>query len=188
MSIENLENLTIDDAEAGGLAGEVSRGERKARKLLEGLGLKKVQGIQRVVVRRPKGVLLVIAQPEVFKSPGSDCYIVFGEAKVEDPASAAQMSAQAQLAASTNAAQKAHQQGGFKEGIPKELADLVGEDDAPDLVAADGKAANGKEADTSDVKVDEDDVSLVVAQTGCTPEKAREALKAEGGDLINASE
>lgn len=28
----------------------------------------------------------------------------------------------------------------------------------------------------------------MVAQTGCTEEKAREALKAENGDLINASE
>lgn len=37
-------------------------------------------------------------------------------------------------------------------------------------------------------KVEEDDVKLVVAQTGCTEEKAREALKEENGDLINASE
>ncbi len=42
--------------------------------------------------------------------------------------------------------------------------------------------------DGADVKVDDDDVKLVVAQTGCTEEKAREALKAEKGDLINASE
>ncbi len=40
----------------------------------------------------------------------------------------------------------------------------------------------------SDKQVDDDDVKLVVAQTGCTEEKAREALKAENGDLINASE
>lgn len=31
-------------------------------------------------------------------------------------------------------------------------------------------------------------MKLVVAQTGCTEEKAREALKEEKGDLINASE
>lgn len=38
------------------------------------------------------------------------------------------------------------------------------------------------------MKVEEDDVKLVVAQTGCSEEKARDALKAENGDLINASE
>lgn len=57
---------------------------------------------------------------------------------------------------------------------------------------ADGETeteAEAKPAATagSDVKVDDDDVKLVVAQTGCTEEKAREALKAENGDLINAS-
>lgn len=36
--------------------------------------------------------------------------------------------------------------------------------------------------------MDEDDVKLVVAQTGCSEDKARAALQAENGDLINASE
>ena len=57
---------------------------------------------------------------------------------------------------------------------------------APDLVESKDKDA-GK-ADTSNVKIDEDDVQLVIAQTGKSEEEAREALKAEGGDLINASE
>lgn len=38
-------------------------------------------------------ILFVIAKPDVFKSPASDTYIVFGEAKIED------LSAQAQSAA-----------------------------------------------------------------------------------------
>jgi nascent polypeptide-associated complex subunit alpha len=29
-------------------------------------------------------ILLVVSNPEVFKSPNSDCYIVFGEARTED--------------------------------------------------------------------------------------------------------
>ena len=37
-----------------------SRAERKARKALLGLGLKKVPGINRVTLRRPKGVRLYI--------------------------------------------------------------------------------------------------------------------------------
>jgi nascent polypeptide-associated complex subunit alpha len=96
---------------------------------VEGLGLKKVPGIQRVTLRRPKNVLLVVAQPEVYKAPGSDCYIVFGEAKIEDPASAAQVAAQQQLQASTAAAQAAHAQGGFKDGVPQSLEDLMGGDE-----------------------------------------------------------
>lgn len=89
------------------------------------LGLKKVNGIQRVTIRKAKNILLVVASPEVYKSPGSDTYIVFGEPRIEDPNSAAQLSAQAQLAASSSAAQKAHAAGGFKDGVPKSLEDLM---------------------------------------------------------------
>src|SRR6266404_1391110 len=76
-----------------------SRSERKARKALLSLGLKKVSGITRVTLRRPKNVrqmllfdaqvvmefeqfLFVMASPDVYKSQNSDTYIVFGEAKV----------------------------------------------------------------------------------------------------------
>jgi nascent polypeptide-associated complex subunit alpha len=59
-----------------------SRPERKARKALLSLGLKKVPSITRVTLRRPKNVLFVISSPDVYKSQNSDCYIVFGEAKV----------------------------------------------------------------------------------------------------------
>nr|XP_018260089.1 nascent polypeptide-associated complex subunit alpha [Kwoniella dejecticola CBS 10117]OBR82247.1 nascent polypeptide-associated complex subunit alpha [Kwoniella dejecticola CBS 10117] len=182
----SIENLTINDDEATQVDIQ-SRPERKARKALEGLGLKKIAGIQRVTLRRPKGVLMVVAQPEVYKAPGSDCYIIFGEAKLEDPTSAAQLQAQAQLAASSQAAQKAHAQGGFKEGVPQSLEDLMGGDDAPALEDADKPAEKpASTEETGDVKISDEDVNLVVAQTGCTEEKAREALKAEKGDLINA--
>jgi nascent polypeptide-associated complex subunit alpha len=129
MSIENLSLEDTQDASGGSVIDIQSRPERKARKALEGLGLKRVPGIQRVTLRRAKNVLLVVAQPEVWKAPGSDTYIVYGEAKLEDPTSAAQISAQAQLAASSQAAQDAHSQGGFKDGIPKSLEELMAEGD-----------------------------------------------------------
>ena len=129
----SIENLSLEDKQESGspVVDIQSRPgpERKARKALEGLGLKRVPGIQRVTLRRPKNVLLVVANPEVWKAPGSDTYMVYGEAKLEDPNSAAQLSAQAQLAASSQAAQAAHQAGGFKDGIPRSLEDLVAEDD-----------------------------------------------------------
>ncbi|KAG1756564.1 nascent polypeptide-associated complex, alpha subunit [Suillus paluster] len=80
-----------------------SRSERKARKALLGLGLKKVSNITRVTLRRPKNVLFVLSSPDVYKSQNSDCYIVFGEAKIEDMNSQAQMSAAQQLASGAGA-------------------------------------------------------------------------------------
>ena len=63
----SIENLTLEDTEGAGNIDIQSRPERKARKALEGLGLKRVTGIQRVTLRRPKNVLLVVANPEVYK-------------------------------------------------------------------------------------------------------------------------
>lgn len=61
-----------------------SRSEKKARKLFSKLGLKPVHGVSRVSIRKSKSILFVINKPDVYKSPGSDTYIVFGEAKIED--------------------------------------------------------------------------------------------------------
>ena len=46
------------------------------------LGLKQVPGVTRVTIRKAKNILFVIGRPDVYKSPASDTYIVFGEAKV----------------------------------------------------------------------------------------------------------
>ena len=50
-------------------------------------------GIQRVTIRKSKNILFVIGKPDVYKSPASDMYIVFGEAKIEDLSSQAQIQA-----------------------------------------------------------------------------------------------
>ncbi|KAL0255257.1 nascent polypeptide-associated complex subunit alpha [Cryptococcus deuterogattii R265] len=186
MSIENLHISDETEIPAGATVELHSRPERKARKALEGLGLKRVQGIQRVTLRRARNVLLVVANPEVYKSPGSDCYIVFGEAKVEDPNSAAQLQAQAQLAASSQAAQQAHAHGGFKEGVPKSLEELMQDEPSADSSAPAPSGEATDAAASGDFKVSDEEIQLIVAQTGVDEAKAREAYISEKGDLINA--
>lgn len=39
-------------------------------------------GVSRVTIRKAKNILFVIIQPDVYKSPASDTYVIFGEAKV----------------------------------------------------------------------------------------------------------
>merc|ERR1711890_167090 len=70
-----------------------SRGEKKARKIMSKLGLKQVAGVSRVTIRKSKNILFVINKPDVYKTPASDTYIVFGEAKIEDLSQQAQMEA-----------------------------------------------------------------------------------------------
>jgi len=152
-----------------------SRAERKARKALLGLGLKKVSGITRVTLRRPKNILFVIATPDVYKSANSDCYIVFGEAKIEDMNSSAQLSAAQHLAASGT-------QGAT---IPSDKPAITGdnddEDDIPDL-----EAAPEDEGPIDETGVEPKDIELVMQQVGCSRAKAVRVLKESGGDLINA--
>jgi len=150
-----------------------SRSERKARKALLSLGLKKVPHITRVTLRRPKNVLFVIASPDVYKSPNSDCYIVFGEAKIEDMNSQAQLSAAQQLASG----------GGAGLGVTpskNSAAADQNDDDLPDLEPAE------EEGEVDETGVDPKDIELVMAQVNCSRGKAVRVLKESGGDLINA--
>lgn len=64
-----------DPTSAAALDKIQSRSERKARKALLGLGLKKVPGITRVTLRRPKNVCLSAGSPAHSNPPliGSLC-------------------------------------------------------------------------------------------------------------------
>merc|ERR1712100_164734 len=101
-----------------GRTSKQSKSEKKARKQIQKLGLKPVPGITRATIKKSKNVLFVISQPDVFKSPSSDTYVLFGEAKVDD---FGQQSA-LQKAAET-----------------LDTADAPGDDDVPDLEGGDGE-------------------------------------------------
>ncbi|KAL0947046.1 hypothetical protein HGRIS_013189 [Hohenbuehelia grisea] len=159
-----------DPTSAAALDKIQSRSERKARKALLSLGLQRVPNITRVTLRRPKNVLFVLASPEVYKSPNSDCYIVFGEAKIEDMNSQAQLSAAQQLANSGAAAQNIETSG-------------LGGDDDNDIPELEAPEDDGPVDETG---IDEKDIDLVMAQVNCSRAKAVRALKESGGDLINA--
>jgi len=156
-----------------------SRAEKKARKALSKMGLQRLENINRVVFRRPKGMLLVIAQPEVYKSPYSECYIVFGEAKMEDTSHASGPFGGGGMPASYgNAA---------GQGAMSELAQManlniskpgVGQGVKPDKPAED-------EGDIDETGVDTKDIDLVMQQVLCSRKQAVKALKVNNGDVIN---
>jgi nascent polypeptide-associated complex subunit alpha len=83
-----LEEGGVVDADKG---AKQSRSEKKARKLFSKLGLKQVHGVSRVSIRKSKSILFVINKPDVYKSPASDTYVIFGEAKIEDLSQHAQL-------------------------------------------------------------------------------------------------
>jgi nascent polypeptide-associated complex subunit alpha len=127
---------------------------------MQKLGLKPVPGVNRVTIKKSKNILFVIAQPEVFKSPTSDTYVIFGEAKVEDLSAAATTKAAEQFRA--------------PEAAPAA---------APAAVAASPAEEEGV---VSEEGVNDKDVDLVIAQIGCSRAKAITALKNNDNDIVNA--
>ncbi|KAI8951770.1 NAC domain-containing protein [Xylaria longipes] len=150
-----------------------SRNEKKARKAIEKLHLTRVTGITRVTLRRPKNILFVINNPEVYKSPNSNTYIVFGEAKIEDLNSAAQQAAAQSLAA----------QGGEH--------DHAGHDHSHGDASKAVESAEDKKDDDDDEEVDADgledkDIELVMTQANVSRTKAIKALKENDNDIVNS--
>lgn len=161
-------------AEAAGLSeqvigdkgGKQSRSEKKARKLFSKLGLKQVQGVSRVCIRKSKNILFVINKPDVYKSPGSDTYIVFGEAKIEDLSQHAQLKAAEQFKPTPDGPVAAAAPGGVR---------------APETV---DEESDGEEVDTTGIE--EKDIELVMSQANVSRKKAVKALKNADNDIVNA--
>ncbi|QPG96255.1 GAL4 enhancer protein [Epichloe festucae Fl1] len=179
-TVEDREDSSDEsDAEDGNLpAGSTAvihnRNEKKARKAIEKLHLTRVLGITRVTLRRPKNILFVINNPEVYKSPNSNTYIVFGEAKIEDVNATAQQAAAAQMAAANAEADHAgHGHGDSSKTI--ESGGAKKDDDDDD---------DGEEVDADGLE--DKDIELVMTQANVSRNKAIKALKENDNDIVNS--
>lgn len=174
-----------EDSEGG---GKQSRSEKKARKMLLKLGLKPVPGIQRVTIRKAKNILFIIQKPEVFRHAGSDHYIVFGEAKIED------LSHTAQLQSLQNLKSSDLEKGdGFSAAAQAGLAAGLqgrGDTDKSPKIAS-GKTTlqdddEGGDMDVDETGLDDNDINLVVQQANVSRAKAIRALRKNNSDIVNA--
>jgi len=165
---------------AGATAVVHSRNEKKARKSIAKLGLTKVPGITRVTLRRPKNILFVINQPEVYKSPTSNTYIVFGEAKIEDLNSQAQASAAQQLAAAESHDHAGHDHSGHDHSHDHGKGKAIDNGDAK----KDDDEDDGEEVDAEGLE--DKDIELVMTQASVSRKKAVKALKENDNDIVNS--
>ncbi|XP_012502352.1 PREDICTED: NAC-alpha domain-containing protein 1 [Propithecus coquereli] len=146
-----------------------SRSEKKARKAMSKLGLRQIQGVTRITIQKSKNILFVIAKPDVFKSPASDTYVVFGEAKIED------------------LSQQVHKAAAEKFKVPSEPSALVPESAPRPRVRPECE----EEEEEEDEEVDEAglelrDIELVMAQANVSRAKAVRALRDNHSDIVNA--
>ena len=161
----------MDPAAMAAMGGEAdskqNRNEKKSRKAMQKLGMRPVGGILRVTVKKSKNVLFVIHKPDVFKSPNSDTYVVFGEAKSEDSNAASQAAAARQF-----------QQ---QQAMPAAAAAAP----MPTAEVADAGSEEGGDA-VDETGLEAKDIELVMSQAGCSRSAAVKALKENDGDLVNS--
>mmetsp|Transcript_131076 Transcript_131076/g.238388 ORF Transcript_131076/g.238388 Transcript_131076/m.238388 type:complete len:192 (+) Transcript_131076:126-701(+) len=162
----NLEAAEGEDKKEAG--GKQNRSEKKSRKAVQKLGMKQVPGIVRVTVKKSKNILFVISKPDVYKSPSSDTYIVFGEAKIEDLSAQAQASAAQQFTSAAEAA----------DGVVSKAA---AESSEPKIEEVDDD-----EGEADETGIEPKDIELVMSQVSCTRAKAVAALKANNNDIVEA--
>ncbi|KAG5405036.1 hypothetical protein IGI04_011155 [Brassica rapa subsp. trilocularis] len=166
---EDVDDDDNDDDNVDGAgdneSSKQSRSEKKSRKAMLKLGMKPVTDVSRVTIKRSKNVLFVISKPDVFKSPNSETYVIFGEAKIDD------MSSQLQA----QAAQR------FK--MP-DVASMIPNSDAFEAAAV--AQEEDEDDDVDETGVEAKDVELVMTQAGVSKAKATKALKANDGDIVSA--
>ncbi|KAG2315560.1 hypothetical protein Bca4012_066380 [Brassica carinata] len=166
---DNDEDDSEDDDDAEGQDGESggkskqSRSEKKSRKAMLKLGMKPITGVSRVTVKKSKNIMFVISKPDVFKSPASDTYVIFGEAKIEDLSSQIQSQAAEQFKAPDLSSM-------ISKGESSSSAAVVQDDDE----------------EVDEEGVEPKDIELVMTQAGVPRPRAVKALKAADGDIVSA--
>ncbi|KAJ0263893.1 Nascent polypeptide-associated complex subunit alpha-like protein 1 [Hirschfeldia incana] len=169
---DNDEDDTEDDDnddDAEGQEGEggkskQSRSEKKSRKAMLKLGMKPITGVSRVTVKKSKNIMFVISKPDVFKSPASDTYVIFGEAKIEDLSSQLQSQAAEQFKA-------------------PDISNVVSQGESSSSAAA---VVQDDDEEIDEEGVDSKDIELVMTQAGVPRPRAVKALKAADGDIVSA--
>lgn len=162
------EELDSDDEEPETQAEPAGKGkhkgDKKTRKAMAKMGMKPVDGVMRVAMKKSKTLIFSIDNPDVYKAATSNTYIVIGEAKVEDLSGNA--ATQQQMASAAQQYSKVEQATGG--------------------VSAGPASKPGAVEDSDETGVEEKDIELVVGQANCTRGAAVAALKNNDNDIVNA--
>jgi len=161
---------------AGAAVSVASKNQKKAMKALKGTGIKKVDGFQRVVIRKRQGPVFVIESPEVYRTPNGS-YVVFGEAVEQKQDYAQQL---ANLGQQQGAEAPAAEADKSPEAIQADLAANVDQlkvkDDEPEV----------PDNEVNLEGLDADSVEMIQQQANVSKAKAATTLRANNGDVVNA--
>ena len=140
------------------------KAEKKVRKALSKLGMTKIEGVNRVTMKQKDSYILYVKDPEVFtSSQNSNSFIIFGELTFEDH--------ERKLAQETIAQLK-------KEG--EKLKTVTEKKEEPKVeVVQEGE-------ELSEEGLEKDAIETVMNEGKCSRQAAIKALRAHGGDPVEA--
>ena len=159
-----------------------NKAEKKCIKSLNKMGLKNQTGITRVTLKRRDGIIFVISNPEVYKSPTSEnSFVVVGELKMDEPR-IDNMPTPAAKPAGKPAEAKA-------EGDKKEGEDKPADSKEEEKKGGDSKVEEVPDGD--DEELDESSltpmhIDMVMQNANCSRKEAVKALIASNNDMVNA--
>jgi len=168
----NTQQTTGNDAESR--QAVANRNEKKARKMMQRLGMNPVSGIERATFKTGgQGGYFFIDNPDVYTI--GKTYVIFGEARQggniqQQQAAMAQAQAQAAMAQQQ---QQQQQAAGTMSSVTEEGVEV---EEMPEIV----------EDSVDESGVDDKDINLVMSQASCSRSKAVKALKENDNDLVNA--
>ncbi|CRH00920.1 nascent polypeptide associated complex alpha chain, putative [Plasmodium relictum] len=144
---------------------KMSKGERRARKMLVKLGLKAVPNAHKVIIKKSQKMVFAVSNVEVYKIEGTDSYVIFGDAKTDD------------LTNSIN--------NFMPENLPKEPEIPV--ESEVNFESTEKKEEKVKDLDEEKFDdVSMDDVELIMSQTKCSRDSAIKALRKNNNDLVQS--
>lgn len=164
MSAEEAQNAAamaeeeIPTLEAAEVPQNAKQSKRYAKAMAK-MGLKPEPNIMKVTIRKTGSLSFAMVQPEVYRFPGTNTFVIFGEAQLEDTSALAQEAA-ARAAVSGAAS--------------------VSSDAAASAPAAE---EDDGEVDAGDL--DEKEINVVMSQANVSRSKAIKALKNNNGDIVN---
>ena len=150
-ALEEATNVVADNTAAAG-----SKGSKRYAKAMSKLGLKPEPNVLRVQIRKSPGLAFGIAKPEVYRFPGTNTFVIFGETQFEEMGSDVHKAA----AAVTSATSEAKPAG--------------------------AAAAEEEEGEVDASGLQEKEIDIVMTQANVSRARAVRALKNNNGDIVNS--
>ncbi|CAJ1013633.1 putative NAC domain containing protein [Leishmania utingensis] len=167
MTAEEVQNVAamaddeVPTLEAAEVPQNAKQSKRYAKAMVK-MGLKPELNIMKVNIRKVGSLSFAMVQPEVYRFPGTNTFVIFGEAQLEDTSALAQEAA-ARAAVSGAAAASS-------DATASVSAAEEDDDDDDDVGAGD---------------LDEKEINVVMSQANVSRKKAIKALKNNNGDIVN---